>query len=277
MPKNSNHNVINIKIVNEKKSKKRKSKRKKQALPHHAVTPHMPYSITPYPPQPMLTNKPYFIDTNSLLQLKDADKPTPGSLHGFNPPAPPPRFEHEEQSRDHTFFENFPPPMRFSNSDTEDDAQSNVSDILSLSKIYPEQQFQEHTNIHTPLFKDQSELVVHKNLFQTLGQQALQSDNHVHGITKQVHQVKHENNVSRWQRLGKSKLQQFNTIKSRESFEEEQKKLVKQRAYRTANGLNDMPDHLPMTDKEKKDRDNARQATQRASSIPVRTKKTNGV
>jgi hypothetical protein len=76
----------------------------------------MPHSITPffnYPAPPALTNKPYYVDTNSQLQLKDADKPSNTSLSDFVPPPPPTPFEDESASPNHTFFRPRQTPRRF--------------------------------------------------------------------------------------------------------------------------------------------------------------------
>ena len=89
---NSNHNVINIKIDNTKKTKKRKSKRTKRS---HAITPNgAPFSMSSnllaqLPPTPQLTNRPYYMETNTINpQLQD--RPTNTSHDAFHPPPSPP-------------------------------------------------------------------------------------------------------------------------------------------------------------------------------------------
>lgn len=140
MPKKSHHisNVINIKIDTTKKTKKRKSKRKKHS---HVVVPHSIAgysSITPYP----LTNKPYYMETNSLLlnpQLQLQDVPKPTTHEAFNPP---------------------PAPSALTN-DTYDDQGDNLSQIsnndLSFSKLYagPPENFQDHIPPPTGTLKNQ--------------------------------------------------------------------------------------------------------------------------
>jgi hypothetical protein len=162
---NSNH--INIKIVNTK-TKKRKSKHRKHALAQHsyAATPHMPHSITPffnYPAPPPLTNKPYYVETNSQLQLKDADKPTPASLHGFVPPPPLPQFEHDEQSSYHHQGNDARDDM----SDVSARTNRHHSNYLNLSHLYPGEHhtenfynplnFHDHSTVKEPEFHDQSQ------------------------------------------------------------------------------------------------------------------------
>ena len=141
MPKkshNSNHNVINIRIDNTKKTKKRKSKRTKH---NHAVAPHFtPYSsLTPYSnisqqlPVQQLTNKPYYMELNTINpQLQDIPKPT--SPASFLPPPPPPALtDHSDNDDNHSEL-------------------SSISHHLSYSKIYagPPDEFHDHIPLPTP-------------------------------------------------------------------------------------------------------------------------------
>ena len=145
MPKKSHHisNVINIKIDTTKKTKKRKSKRKKHI---NAIVPQSNAgysSLTPYLP---LTNKPYYMETSSLLlnpQLQIQDVPKPTSHAAFQPPLPPPALT------DH------------SDNDDNNSQISPISPRLSYSKMYPHppDQFYDQIPLPTPHiheFEDQS-------------------------------------------------------------------------------------------------------------------------
>jgi hypothetical protein len=124
----------------------------------------MPHSITPffnYPAPPALTNKPYYVETNSQLQLKDADKPTSTSLHDFVPPPPPPQFEHDEQSSYHHQDND----VRDDISDVSARTNKHHSNYLNLSHLYPGEhhtenfynpQFPDHSRVEQPEFHDQS-------------------------------------------------------------------------------------------------------------------------
>ena len=177
---NSNH--INIKIVNTK-TKKRKSKHRK-----HAATPHMPHStsrnaaavsyghVTPffnYPAPPSLTNKPYYVETNSQLQLKDADKPKSTAIRDFDTLPPLPQFEHDEQSYHHQPLSGDSTQGVRQDNDARDDmsdvsARTNRhhSNYLNLSHLYPGEHhtenfynplnFHDHSTVKEPEFHDQS-------------------------------------------------------------------------------------------------------------------------
>ena len=133
---NNNHNVINIKIDNTKKTKKRKSKRKNRS---HAITPNgAPFSmssnlLTQLPPTPQLTNRPYYMETNTINpQLQD--RPTNTSLDAFHPPPPPPALTHHSDNDDNV------------------SQVSSISHRLSYSKVYPHppDEYFDHIPLPTP-------------------------------------------------------------------------------------------------------------------------------
>jgi hypothetical protein len=109
----------------------------------------MAHSITPffnYPAPPPLTNKPYYVDTSSQLQLKDADKPVTTSLRDFDPSPQPPQFEDERQSPHHTFY-GPDPTMSFMSSELP----------YHHAQVHPNSIFQEHQNTDASEFNDQSQ------------------------------------------------------------------------------------------------------------------------
>ena len=157
MPKKSHHisNVINIKIDTTKKTKKRKSKRKKhsQTVVPHSIAGYS--SLTPYPP---LTNKPYYMETSSLLlnpQLQIQDVPKPTSQAAFQPPPPPPALTDHSNNDD--------------NSDNDSEI-SGISHNLSLSRIYalPPSEFRnDHIPPPTGTLRDQYVGVNPVSMFKT--------------------------------------------------------------------------------------------------------------
>ena len=260
---NSNH--INIKIVNTK-TKKRKSKHRKHALAQHsyAATPHMPHSITPffnYPAPPSLTNKPYYVETNSQLQLKDADKPKSTAIRDFDTLPPLPQFEHDEQSSYHHHND-----ARDDMSDVSARTNRHHSNYLNLSSLYPDQHqtenfynplnFHDHSTVKEPEFHDQSR-EIHEPA------PTITRAEYEHQIKLQGRRVNYAEKAAPHK---EAKAQQKQT-KNEQITQQKQEK-----AEQTAK-LKQEKEEQKAQMKQEKAEQVAKAKEQKASSIPVRSKK----
>ena len=226
---NSNHNVINIKIVHPKE-KKNKRKRRRGHKAKRAIGPYVEgpsYStIQSQLPVP-LTNKPYYIETNSLNpQLQNTvlpqlqyDAPKPTTQQAFHPQPPPPALSDHSSSI-------------WSDS---------LSQLSNHDKVHDFEEQHEPHSTHSHAFNDQShELYTPKPLtrgmtLRDLAKKAKKEDDQYNAMHILHNQVTKENVHKNFSGL-KDKIIASGTIKKRENFEHEQQLYARRNQYREKKG-----------------------------------------